>query len=296
MKATSGTPRRMGPVATVLEPSERPEVDQAGVGLYRAVHRDTVADALQDLRVRRVSAVLLSASRCREMELPRTMRVVREFPRVPALVLVTRHSEPSPADILALGNCGVRQLVDVRTPTGWNRLREALTADATRERDAQMMTGLAADLHGAPGDFIRFIEALFIDHRGPRTVRSLSTGLGVLPSTLMSRFFRAGVPAPKKYLAFAGLVRAARLFENPGLSVADVSYHLDYSSPQSFGRHIFTYLGISSGEFRRNYDGAKMMQRFRDELIISYRDRIARMSPLVMRPRGARPRWRALLH
>lgn len=282
--------KQIAPVATVLDPADRNEVDRAGAGLYRTVHRDTVAEVLKDLRVRRLSAVLISAVRCRSTELPRAMRVVREFPRVPAMVLLSRNGEPSPADILALGNCGVRRIVDVRTPAGWARLREVLSATAPEERDIQATKLLAADLEGTPSDFVRFIEALFASYAGPRTVRSLSNALGVLPSTLMSRFYRADLPAPKRYLVLAGLVRAARLFENPGLSVADVANHLDHSSPQSFGRHIYVYLGIAAGEFRQRYDGAKMMERFREELIVPYRRRLISMSPLVMRVRGAKSR------
>ena len=282
----------MAPVATVLDPADRGDVDRVGAGLYRTLHRDSVAEVLRDLRLRRVSAVLLSAARCRANELPRTMRVVREFPRVPALMLLSRSEEPSPSDILALGNCGVRRIVDVRTPGGWNRLREALSASANHERDVQASVELAAELEGTPADFVRFIEALFSSYVGPRTVQSLSIALGVLPSTLMSRFYRAALPAPKRYLALAGLVRAARLFENPGMSVADVANHLDHSSPQSFSRHIVNYLGISAGEFRQTYDGAKMMARFRQVLITPFRERLATMSPLVMRQRGAKPRVR----
>ena len=276
------------PIVTVVDPADRSEVDRVGAGLYRTLHRDTVAEVLKDLRVRRLSAVLLSVSRCRANELPGTMRVVREFPRIPAMLLLSRAGEPSPADILALGNCGVRRLVDVRTPAGWTRLREVLAANASHVRDAQEAEELASDIEGMPPDFGRFIEALFANHVGPRTVRALSNGLGVLPSTLVSRFYRADLPAPKRYLALSGLVRAARLFENSGLSVADVANHLDHSSPQSFGRHIYTYLGISASDFREQYDGAKMMGRFREELITPYRGRLATMSPLIMRARGVR--------
>jgi transcriptional regulator GlxA family with amidase domain len=224
------------------------------------------------------------------------MRVVHEFPRIPAFVLLTRSGTPTAADLLALGNCGIQHLVDVRTPDGWNRLRETLAADVAHERDAEVAAELALDLQETPVDFSRFVQALFTDNERPRTVRTLAAGLGVLPSTLMSRFFRAGLPAPKRYLAYAGLVRAARMLENPGLSIADVAYRLNHSSPQSFGRHIFTFMKLSAGEFRRTHDGVRMMQRFREELIAPYRERIAWVSPLIMRPRGMRPKLPAALH
>lgn len=274
------------PVVTVLDPRERADVERAGAGLYRTLHREAVSEVLQDLRQRRVGAVLLSALRCRETELPQATKVVREFPRVPTVVLVTRFGDPSAGDLLALGNCGVRRVIDTRASAGWMVLRRTLSGDLVRERDRQAMQELLDDLAGAPEDLTRFAKVLFDGYAGVRTVRALSRMLGVVPSTLVSRFFRAGLPAPRRYLVLANLVRAARLFENPGLSVADVATHLNHSSPQAFGRHVRTYLGISAGEFRRRYDGLRMMGRFRNELIHPYQARLRRMSPLAARARS----------
>lgn len=276
------------PVATVIEPEARVEVDRAGAGLYRAVHRESVGQILRDLRERRVSAVLLSASRCLASELPQATRVVREFPRIPAVVLVSRHGRTTPSDLLALGNCGVQHLIDVRTSSGWRELREALITSSARERDDRDLRDLMNDVTGASTDLVQFLQALFSGYTGLRTVRELAETLGVLPSTMVSRFYRAGLPAPKRYLALAGLVRAARLLENPGLSIADVANHLNHSSPQSFARHVRTYLRMPAGDFRRRCTGAVMMRRFRDELVVPYRDRLCRLSPVITRPRCTR--------
>lgn len=283
---TSGS--YIGPVATLLDPRERLDVERAGAGLYRTLHRDSAQEVIRDLRQRRVSAVLFSALRCTPSELPRATRVVREFPRIPAVVILSRHSQASATDLVALGSCGMHRVIDVRPTSGWTILRETLASEAIRERDRKAVQDMLDDLAGAPSDMVRFAEALFDGYSGARTVRELAQTLGVLPSTLVSRFFRARLPAPKRYLVFAGLVRAARLFENPGFSVADVANHLDHSSPQSFGRHVRTYLGVSASEFRRMYDGVSMMRRFRDELIRPYHSRLRRLSPLVLRPRTAR--------
>ena len=276
---------QIAPVSTVLDPGERAEVDRAGAGLYRTMHRNSVAEVLRDLRVRRVSAVLLSASRCPPSDLPRAMRVVREFPRIPAVVLVSRHAPAEPADLLALGNCGVQHLIDVRTPDGWGRLRQKLAVNTIHERDENAIGELMRDLEGALPDTVKFFEALFAGYSGTRTVRDLAKSLGVLPSTMVSRFYRSGLPAPKRYLAWAGLVRAARLLENPGLSIADVSNHLDHSSPQSFARHVRTFLGVSAGAFRKLFTGSTMMRRFREELVIPHREGLRNLSPLATRPR-----------
>ena len=94
----------------------------------------------------------------------------------------------------------------------------------------------------------------------------------------------------------AHLVRAARLFENSGFSVANVANHLDYSSPQSFGRHVRTLLQMTAGEFRQRYDGAGMFQRFRHELVLPHLGALRTLRPLtpppgwapVVRPSAAR--------
>ena len=96
----------------------------------------------------------------------------------------------------------------------------------------------------------------------------------------MSRFFRARVPAPKQYLAMARLIRAARLFENPGFSVANVANHLDYSSPQSFGRHVRTLMRLTAMQFREQYDGEGMLQHFRQTLVLPHLDRLRALRPL----------------
>src|SRR5918998_6443884 len=272
-------------VATVLTPAERLRVDAAGEGLYRAIHRETIEDVIRDLKERRAGAVLVSVAKCCEPQATSRMAaVVREFPRVPAVALLTHFESESARAVLALGRCGVSQIVDVRQPTGWRELRAALMADRGDEIRRFALGQLAVDLAGAPEDCWRFFESLFGSGTGVATVRALARQLSVLPSTLMSRFFRAGLPAPKRYLALARLVRAARLFENPGLSIANVANHLDYSSPQSFGRHVRTLMGMTALEFRRRYDGEGMLHCFREQLVLPYSSILRRFRPLIAQP------------
>ena len=139
---------------------------------------------------------------------------------------------------------------------------------------------VAEDLSEAPDGCHRFFRALFEEGSETRTIQGLSNQLGVIPSTLMSRFMRANLPAPKFYLSMARLVCAARLFENPGLSVTLVANELDYSSPQAFGRHLRSVLKLSAMEFRERYDGEGMLQHFRDELILPHLARLRVFDPL----------------
>lgn len=279
--------RSLSAVATVLTPDERAQVDAAGVGLYQAMHRESLVAVLHDLRTRRVDAVLMSVARCDARETRQLAAMVREFPRVPALALLAPEasaSEQMPGAVLALGQSGVSRVIDVRRPSGWRELRSILMADHGDHVRRMALAQLTLDLAGAPDDCWQFMEAVWTLTSPPRTVRTLSRTLGVLPSTLMSRFYRAGLPTPKQYLAFARLVRAARLFENTGFSIARVATHLDYSSPQSFGRHVRALLQLTASDFRRRYDGEGMLHRFREELVLPYVSVLRSFRPLAAMP------------
>lgn len=281
MKAAS--PTLQAPVVTVLDPDERARVDAAGEGLYHTIHRETIADALEDLKHRRVGAVLLGVVRCGQQLDRRVASVVREFPTVPTVALLG--GEPANADaLLRLGNAGITRLVDVRVPAGWSQLRRILASEAIRAADRTALARIREVLEPVPDETWLFFEALFAASERSGTVQALSLRMQVLPSTLMSRFFRARLPAPKRYLAYARLLRAARLFEDAGHSIADVSNALDFSSPQSFGRHIVTFLGISAGEFRRTHTADRMLERFLAELVVPHTEALRKLRALMLRP------------
>ena len=238
-------------IATMLTPTERLRVDAAGDGWYQTIHRDSVAELVQDLKTHRARVPSLSrspaATRPSEPPSPRSCASSRASPP-------SRCSRawiaPRRRPMLSLGSTGVRQLVDVRDADGWRELRNYLLTTRGEDIQREALGQLAIDLAGVSHDCWRFFEALFLVPAHVSTVRALARRLDVLPSTLMSRFFRAHLPAPKRYLAMARLVRAARLFENPGFSVANVANHLDYSSPQSFGRHVRMVLDMTALQMR----------------------------------------------
>lgn len=287
MSATSSAPARapavpspVPHVATVLTPLERIRVDAAGQGLYCSLHRDSVDDVMRDVREARAAAVVLSVNYCERSSTDPVATMVREFPRVPTVALLSELGPRTPQTLLSLGTSGVRRLIDVRDASGWRQLRSALTDECGSPLQRLALGKLGQDLDGASRDCWKFFEALFLSPPRVCTVRKLAYSLGVLPSTLMSRFFRARLPAPKRYLAMARLVRAAHLFENRGFSVANVANHLEYSSPQSFGRHVRAILRVTAVEFREIYDGEGMLDRFRQDLVLPNVAALRRLSPL----------------
>jgi len=112
------------------------------------------------------------------------------------------------------------------------------------------------------------------------TIREVATHVEMHPGTLMSRFQRAGLPPLKRYLDLANLVRAAHRLEDPRRSIADASVSLEYSSPQSFGRHVQLVLGLSASTFRASYDCEGMYRRFCDELVTPVLPELCRFRPL----------------
>jgi AraC-like DNA-binding protein len=270
-------------VATVLLPDERARVEAAGQDCFVTLHGESLDDAIRQVRRQRVDAVFLSVHRCDDAAFPRVAQFVREFPQVPAVALISRPDHEAPHRVLSLGASGVRAVVDVSVPAGWSRLRELLR-EPTSPVAARVMGALDRDIAGVPPDCWLFFEVVV--RRAPelRTVKRLASALRVVPSSLMSRFYRTNLPSPKTYLAHARLLHAAYLFRNGGLSIADIANRLDYSSPQSFGRHLRALLGVTAGEFRRRLPFEAALDRFRGRFVTPYRDRLLAFHPLGTRP------------
>jgi AraC-like DNA-binding protein len=271
-------------VAAVLLPAERARVEAAGSGSFTVLHRDSIPEAINLVRERPVDAVLVSVHRCDPAEVDAVRRLVTSFPGLPAVALLSRHDPSNAGALLRLGASGVRDVIDVTAPMGWARLRQLVSEPATRPA-ARILAPLMDRLAESPPDARIFMEALVRLAPTTPTVRGVAKVFSVQPSTLMSRFLRAGLPSAKRYLAAVRLLYAAQYMESDGLSITDVAYRLDCSSPQSFGRHLRTLLGITSTEFRRRFPFPAAMERFLVVMVDPYLDRWRTFHPLI-KPAG----------
>ncbi|MDZ7631814.1 MAG: helix-turn-helix domain-containing protein [Gemmatimonadaceae bacterium] len=269
------------PVTTILTPSERSAVDAAGLGLYRTMHRSTLDEVRRDLRDQSATAVLLSLACCSPRDAIRMAAILRDHPRVPMMALVTNTERVHPQSLLSLGRSGLRIVIDARESAGWRLLRETV---ATADRGAFTIESAIADLRqkliAAGEDLLALLELCLTARPALHSVRQVARHLRLHPGTLTSRFQRAGLPPLKRYLDLCNLIRAAHRLEDPRRSIADVATSLDYSSPQSFGRHVRLVLGVTASAFRSSYDCEGMYRRFCDEVINPVLPQLIRFRPL----------------
>ena len=265
-------------ISTILTPDERASLDAAGRGMCEALHRDSIDEVARDVRERRAGAVVVSVARCMR-ETMNVTSLMREFPRIPAIALLSITGPAASHAVLTLGQCGIRTLIDVGAPDGWRALRQAIANSSPAESGRFALEALTVDLNGVTPACWDFFEALFSTTPPITRVSGLAKRLNLRPFSLASRLYRLRLPPARAYLSLARLTRAARLLENPGLAIVNVSNILEYSSPQAFSRHIGVMLDQTASTFRRAYDGPQMLDLFRQTLIVPYIQQLRRFDP-----------------
>jgi AraC-like DNA-binding protein len=264
------------PVSTLLTPEERSSVEAAGEGVCEPLHRNSIDEVGRDIRERRAAAMVVSVARC-VRETMNIETLVREFPRIPAIALVSITDPEAAHVVLTLGQCGVRTLIDLRSPDGFRSLRQALVHTAPLEVSRLALDVLAIDLGGIQAPCWNFFDILFTTTPPIARVGVFADRLDLSAIALASRLYRLRLPPARSYLGLARLTRAARLLENPGLSIANVSNFMEFSSPQAFSRHLGVMLDLTASKFRRAFDGPRMLELFRQTLVMPYLDQLRRL-------------------
>ncbi|GJG86052.1 hypothetical protein tb265_12330 [Gemmatimonadetes bacterium T265] len=267
-------------VVALVAAGERAPFDAAVRGVCAPTHLPGVEALVAALQERPADGVVVSASVLAgggARALATVAGLGRTFAATPLVVLVS--AEVAPAVLIALGRSGARAVVDVRGAHGWAALQGLWPSSELRTLAQRAAARLAGPLAEVSPGMRRFVLTLFEVPSRVRTVRSYAPRFGVLPTTMMSRFFRAGLPAPRQYLAFARLARAAQLFESPRWTVGAVAAELEHSSAQAFSRHLYLQLGVRPREFRRRYDAGRMLERFAEELLVPYGEVLTTFEP-----------------
>jgi AraC-like DNA-binding protein len=201
--------------------------------------------------------------------------LIKRFPghRVVALLDASMTEAAKVATAYQYGRLGVHKIV-------------VLNGDLTPVRtafDGAVDNFLAAAVARLTMDttegFRRFLTAVF--RPDMPTARKVASRIGVHNNTMLSRFYRAKLPSPKTYVAWARLAYAAHLGQQPGHSVATIAHILNASSPQSFGRFVRLYTGYTAAQFREKCDGAAVVELYRQKLLTPYADTLRDFDPLV---------------
>ena len=261
---------QIGTIATVLEAVERSRIDAATGAYVTTFHARSVKEAIRAVRGRQVSAVLVSPRCVSEREMGEVAQLAREFPGVPMMAVLSQNDGRCSERLLQLGVSGVQAVVDLSRRDGWRRLRSFVACH--KAPTASRMLSRVLDVLGRPTPGTkRFFESLIV--LAPQTAngRQLCKRLNVCASTFISRFFRSRLPSPKRYLSSVRLVHAAALLQVRGLSIGDVAYRLEYSSPQSFSRHVKAVTGMTGSEFRERVTFGSALDDFADQMILPYR-------------------------
>ena len=279
-------------ICALLGARERTQVEAATDGRLAIMHRATVRGIYDDIAGGHADGALLSVAMVRESDIPSVVAILRDLPATPVLGLLGEDAATATVPgTLRLGRAGVTRLVDIREPTGWIALRDAFTVDLPESATQSALAAIIAAIEVEPDGtrtrctegVRRFLTAIFSPHA--TTALGIAAELGLLPSTLASRFLRAGLPSPKQYLSLAKLLRAAYLGEAPGLPIRAIAERLQVSSAQSYGRMVRHMTGMTAVEFRRAVNGAAALERFTAAVVAPYRDILRRFDPL----RVARP-------
>lgn len=196
------------------------------------------------------------------------------FPLHPVVGILGTYSDTERVTAAcAMGRAGVRSVVDISGNLKGARSAFDSLVDPFLSRAVAEIT---ADI-GSP-TFRRFIAECFLPEI--TTSCELFTRLRVVPSTGMSRFLRAGLPSPKQYIAWATFAHAAHLAENPGVTLPTIADRVCASSPQSFGRTVKAFTGMTASDFRRRYTGDAMIALYREQLIVPYLETLRTFNPL----------------
>jgi AraC-like DNA-binding protein len=195
-----------------------------------------------------------------------------EFPS--ATVLAAMEVPPGRSgDLRTLGEWGVTDVIcldEDDTPEAvYRRLRsvEGRTLQSLLQRTLPpMMSGRARML------MMTAAEVVSVGGKG----RDLARRLHLSERTVLRWAERAGLPAPRRMLAWMRILLAAVLLDDPGRTVLSVAHACGYSSDSSLRRAMQDFLGMGPAALRREGAFGRASRVFLGELSVtraSQRDR-----------------------
>jgi AraC-like DNA-binding protein len=259
-----------GEVLTVVDSTIRSRLDAAVGAIAHPVHLDSLFAAIAAANARRVRAVLLGPATINGDISPDMQRLARACAGSALVAVVGSWTPELPERLLAFGNQGIRDVVDVTRADELKRLRIILQRPEW-EISQRIADAIRPNIANVTPEMRYFVNNLIRLAPSETSAKRVAAELGVRDASLTSRFFRARLPTPKKYLAAMRLLYAAGVLESDSVSTAQTARRLNYSSPQSFGRHVRENFDVSLGEFRQEYSFDLMANYFVSRFLFQHR-------------------------
>src|SRR5207244_1437616 len=140
---------------------------------FRCVHVDTVAEAAHAVRASTARALLLSPARLENEPNGNIERLIARCPGVTPIAVVSDDVPSQTAALMQLGALGVRQVVDLREPTDYERLRTLVTSSDSVV-SGRILDAVFSWIGGTTDGMNRFLVALIQKAPDVVTVRELS--------------------------------------------------------------------------------------------------------------------------
>ena len=205
--------------------------------------------ALETIRGRPVEIAvvdpMLGGARGQEVE---RLRVL--FPSLPLILYTPVLTAELARVLLAMGKCGISQVVLSATEDHPDRLRNLLSEESMQSASHRLLDQLAPALAPLPPELRFALQESMRDPGAVQTIQQVAARARVDRGTCARWFARAGLPSPRDILAATRVLYAHRLLKHPGFTIEDVAKRLGYAQAKTLQQHARKYLGLTAGEMR----------------------------------------------
>jgi AraC-like DNA-binding protein len=204
------------------------------------------------------------------------------YPLLPVIVYcaLATLSATVAQDLLDAGRSGASSVVTANSSDLRGDIRAALE-DCQRERRARETADVIVRL--VPPEMRSIVEQCLAEPRRHRTVAGLAATLGTATKTLARRMARAGLPRPRRMIAWTRLLAAASLLENPRRPIGSVAKELGFTTSRSFRELMEHYTGRRPSALRGTGAFGTVLHDFQCDVTRSE----------VVNPKGPRARARS---
>jgi AraC-like DNA-binding protein len=151
------------------------------------------------------------------------------------------------ADVLRLGQWGVVQVIDLQEETTTIALGYRLVEARGRPLRALVERALPPYTSAAARAILSAAAAIVADGGQGQ---DLARGLHITPRTLSRWCRKAGLPPPKRLLAWMRILLAAEFLDDPGRSVSAVALSCGYAADSSLRLALRRFTGMNPSELR----------------------------------------------